>query len=74
MSWGITNAENCYEPHHKWNPKRIMVGSETYPQSIARNWEMVKKHPFIIGDFMWTAWDYLGEAGMGTPIYGKKRG
>jgi beta-galactosidase len=51
-----------------------MVGSETYPQSIARNWEMVKKHPFIIGDFMWTAWDYLGEAGMGTPIYGKKRG
>ncbi|MDD3503730.1 MAG: glycoside hydrolase family 2 TIM barrel-domain containing protein [Eubacteriales bacterium] len=71
---GYNYAENCYEPHHKWNPKRIMVGSETYPQSIARNWEMVKKHPFIIGDFMWTAWDYLGEAGMGTPIYGKKRG
>ena len=48
---------------------RIIVGSETFPQDIARNWEMVKKYPYLIGDFMWTAWDYIGEAGVGAWSY-----
>jgi len=30
---------------------------------------MVKKYPYLIGDFMWTAWDYLGEAGIGAWTY-----
>jgi len=25
---------------------------------------------WVIGDFQWTAWDYLGEAGVGLPVYG----
>lgn len=50
-------------------PNRIIVGSETNPPDIADNWVMVKKHPQIIGDFLWTGWDYLGEAGLGVPGY-----
>lgn len=30
---------------------------------------MVKKYPYLIGDFMWTAWDYLGESGLGAWSY-----
>jgi hypothetical protein len=30
---------------------------------------MVKKYPHVIGDFMWTAWDYLGETGIGAWAY-----
>ena len=30
---------------------------------------MVKKYPYLVGDFMWTAWDYLGEAGIGAWSY-----
>ena len=30
---------------------------------------MVKKYPYLIGDFMWTSWDYLGEAGIGAWSY-----
>ncbi len=30
---------------------------------------MVKKFPYLVGDFMWTAWDYLGEAGIGAWSY-----
>ena len=71
---GYNYSEQCYEPHHKWNPDRIMVGSETYPGAIVKNWPFIEKHPYVIGDFMWTAWDYLGEAGIGVPIYGKKHG
>ena len=29
----------------------------------------MKKFPYVIGDFMWTGWDYLGEAGIGTVRY-----
>lgn len=50
-------------------PNRVIVGSETYPPEIARNWELVKKLNHVIGDFTWTGWDYIGEAGVGIPAY-----
>lgn len=58
-----------YEGDSKAYPNRIMVGSETYPPEIARNWDLVEKLPQVIGDFTWTGWDYLGEAGVGVPAY-----
>jgi len=30
---------------------------------------MVEKYPWLCGDFMWTAWDYLGEVGLGAWAY-----
>ncbi|MCR4673724.1 MAG: glycoside hydrolase family 2 protein, partial [Lachnospiraceae bacterium] len=71
---GLNYAENCYEPHHEYASSRIMLGSETYPHSVAKRWSLVEKNPYIIGDFLWTAMDYLGEAGVGVPIYGKTKG
>ncbi len=50
-------------------PNRVIVGSETYPPDIARNWGLVEKLSHIIGDFTWTGWDYIGEAGVGIPAY-----
>ena len=29
----------------------------------------MKKYPYLTGDFMWTAWDYIGEAGLGAWAY-----
>lgn len=58
-----------YELDAKDRPNRIMVGSETYPPEIANNWREVMKYPQVIGDFTWTGWDYLGEAGVGIPAY-----
>lgn len=63
---GYNYASGRYAGEGKLHPERIVVGSETFPQDIAKNWEMVKKYPYLIGDFMWTAWDYIGEAGLGT--------
>ena len=45
------------------------VGSETMPHKLYVNWQYVKKIPTLLGDFMWTGWDYLGEAGIGTIRY-----
>lgn len=58
-----------YEPDSRRYPNRVMVGSETCPGEIARNWELVEKLPALIGDFTWTGWDYIGEAGIGIPAY-----
>jgi beta-galactosidase len=33
----------------------------------------VIEHPSVIGDFTWTGWDYLGEAGIGRTEYGEER-
>ncbi len=58
-----------YEDDAITYPHRIIVGSETYPPHIGRNWTLVKKLPSVIGDFTWTGWDYIGEAGVGIPAY-----
>ena len=58
-----------YEKDGVSYPNRVIVGSETYPPEIARNWELVETLPHVIGDFTWTGWDYIGEAGVGIPAY-----
>lgn len=58
-----------YEGDAKRYPNRVIVGSETYPPEIAGNWEIIKRSSHVIGDFTWTGWDYIGEAGVGVPAY-----
>lgn len=46
-------------------PDRVICGSESYPRAAYRTWQDTAANPHVIGDFVWTAWDYLGEAGLG---------
>jgi beta-galactosidase len=54
-----------YEPDHAQFPERIMLGTESFAKEALENWNMVEKHPYVIGDFVWTAFDYMGEASIG---------
>jgi beta-galactosidase len=54
---------------HERVPSRIIVQTESYPRDAFTNWKMVKNHDYIIGDFVWTALDYLGESGIGRWYY-----
>lgn len=54
-----------YEPDHEKYPERMMIGTESVPKEAFENWQMVEKDPYVLGDFVWTAMDYLGEAGIG---------
>ena len=63
-----------YEPDHEKFPDRIMMGTESVPIHAFQNWELVEKHPYVIGDFVWTAMDYLGEAGIGHTTCEKEDG
>jgi beta-galactosidase len=67
---GYNYAESRYALDHELHPQRVIVGSETNPGKIARNWELVRELPHLIGDFTWTGWDYLGESGIGRMRYG----
>ncbi len=60
-------AYKRYEEDHIKYPDRVMLGTETNPPLALENYEMVRKHPFVIGYFVWTATDNLGEAGVGLP-------
>jgi beta-galactosidase len=58
-----------YEDDHARHPNRLMAGTESFPIEALDNWQMVKQHPYVIGDFVWTSLDYLGEAGIGRVDY-----
>lgn len=62
---GYNYASQYYESDHEKYPERIIVGTENYPSAIGGTWNFVESHPYVIGDFVWTAMDYVGEAGVG---------
>ncbi|WP_069658507.1 glycoside hydrolase family 2 TIM barrel-domain containing protein [Arcticibacter eurypsychrophilus] len=50
-------------------PSRIIVQTESYSRDAFANWKLVQENEYIIGDFVWTAMDYLGESGIGRYYY-----
>lgn len=66
---GYNYSPHMYTIMHEKFPHKVFVGTETYPASLDVNWEIVMKHPYVLGDFSWTAWDYLGEVGIGQVKY-----
>ncbi len=61
---GYNYLPEKYEGDHARHPDRVMYGSESFPKDAYDYWQAVEKHPYVIGDFVWTAMDYLGEAGL----------
>ncbi len=70
---GYNYMSGRYALDGKRYPQRVICGSESFPPEIARNWRRVKAMPHVIGDFSWTGWDYLGEAGLCTWQYGRNQ-
>ncbi|MBK7629044.1 MAG: DUF4982 domain-containing protein [Bacteroidales bacterium] len=64
---GYNYAYKRYEEDHIKYPQRVMAGTETNPPLALENFEIVKRLPYVIGYFVWTATDNLGEAGRGMP-------
>ena len=66
---GYNYMEDLYERDHEMFPERVILGSENFPKEIGFRWPMVERLPYVIGDFTWTAWDYIGEAGVGKTVF-----
>ncbi len=50
---------------HRRRPNRIVYASESYQDEAFANWQLAREHTYVVGDFVWSAMDYLGEAGIG---------
>lgn len=57
------------EGDHERVPSRVMMQTESYPNDAWQNYRMAKDHSYVIGDFVWTAIDYIGESGIGRWYY-----
>jgi beta-galactosidase len=66
---GDHNQKSVYELDHARVPDRIIYCSESYPLEAFGSWMAVLDHPYVLGDFVWTAWDYIGEASIGWRGY-----
>ncbi|MBR3106567.1 MAG: DUF4982 domain-containing protein [Clostridia bacterium] len=66
---GYNYLEEKYPQDHKLFPERVILGSENFPKEIGMHWPMIEKTPWVIGEFTWTAWDYIGEAGIGKAMF-----
>lgn len=54
---------------HRRFPERVMFTSESTPKDAFTYWRSVETMPWVLGDFVWTAVDYLGETGIGWMGY-----
>lgn len=66
---GDHGRKSVYEEDHDRLPDRIMYGAESYPLESFGSWMNVIDYPYVIGDFVWTGFDYLGEASIGWMGY-----
>ncbi|MDR1556988.1 MAG: DUF4982 domain-containing protein [Tannerellaceae bacterium] len=56
---------NRFESEHAGHPHKTYYGSETLAIGALENWNKAERTPYILGCFKWTAFDYIGEAGIG---------
>jgi beta-galactosidase len=68
ISWSDWYAED-----HARHPDRVMFASESYPLEAHKYWQAVEDHPYVVGDFVWTAWDYIGESSIGWRGYPQEK-
>ncbi len=62
---GYNYLVDRYEDDHKRHPVRIMAATETFASKAYEYWRAAERLPYVIGDFVWTSLDYLGESGIG---------
>jgi beta-galactosidase len=66
---GYNYMPGKYEADHARVPRRVMVATESFPLEAFDYWMGVVDHPYVVGDFVWTAFDYIGEASIGWRGY-----
>lgn len=67
---GYNYARGRYAMDARLHPGRIICGTETLCGDVVHNYRQMRRQPSLVGDFVWAAWDYLGEAGCGAWTYG----
>ncbi|RXK87276.1 glycoside hydrolase family 2 TIM barrel-domain containing protein [Filimonas effusa] len=70
---GYNYAYEKYGPDHQRLPNRVMYGSESFVADVYENWREINRYPWVIGDFVWTSFDHIGEASIGWLGYPQRQ-
>lgn len=84
VDWGSSSEPGCrhldivgmnymwqeVRPDHDRHPERLMMQTETFALDAWDSWKSVEECPWNLGDFVWTAQDYIGESGIGLAFAG----
>ena len=62
LTYRIAKDERVFASH-------LFVVTESYPMDAVWIKRMMDSHPKLIGEFVWTGWDYFGETGKGHIVY-----
>jgi len=62
---GYNYRDDLYASDHQSFPQRCILGSETFALYAFRTWTRATDNRHIIGEFIWTGMDYMGESGIG---------
>ncbi|MGP8238336.1 MAG: sugar-binding domain-containing protein [Limisphaerales bacterium] len=65
---GYNYSPKAFERDHARLPQRVMMTTESFPKDAFEYWAAVQRLPCVIGDFVWTAWDYRGESAIGHTV------
>ncbi len=71
---GYNYLQKFFESDHAEYPDRIIVSTESYAPEAYAFWQGVENNSYVIGDFVWTAMDHLGETGCGNSRIAPKPG
>ena len=66
---GLNYGDSRYLSDAAAFPNRVIIGTETFATRLALAWPLIVRNDHVIGEFTWTGWDYLGEAGIGRIDY-----
>jgi beta-galactosidase len=55
---------------HASDPAKAVTQSESFAASIYDDFKLSEDNPWMAGNFVWTAWDYIGETGISAPAFG----
>jgi len=66
---GYNYSPQRFQGDHARIPSRVMVTTESFPWQSFKYWDAVWTNSYVIGDFIWTAIDYIGESAIGGNGY-----
>lgn len=66
---GLNYGEQRYDEDGRRHPDMLIVGTETLFSMQWYNYPRMMKYKNIIGDFVWTGFDYIGETNIGHWLY-----
>ncbi|MBQ6746975.1 MAG: DUF4982 domain-containing protein [Bacteroidaceae bacterium] len=69
---GYNNMSNKIDADHEAHPDRVFFTAASYSSKAYDYWKAALDKLYVIGDFVWTAFDYLGEVSAGEATYAKE--